>query len=185
MKNFSKGITLIEIMVVVSLITVITGVFVSDFPKIKLELGLSRVLHTMVLDIKTAQALSGSGHQEILPNGSFTLPKGYGIYINANALGNKKYLLYADINGDARYTQDIDYIVKTIDISQQEPGIIIKEVHNANTYLSINFAPPNFDTNISDLLPGNDGVDIVLAIEGDTSIIRTIFVNKAGLIEAK
>ena len=95
MKNFSKGITLIEIMVVVSLITVITGVFVSDFPKIKLELGLSRVLHTMVLDIKTAQALSGSGHQEILPNGSLVTPKGYGIYINTNALGNKKYLLYA------------------------------------------------------------------------------------------
>lgn len=192
MDDFSRGlldqsgITLVEILVVVVLISIISGVLVANFPMIKLQLGLSRAVHFIAQDIKTAQGLSGSGHQIKLSNGDLVQPKGYGIYINTEIMGNKKYLLYADINGDHQYNQTIDYTVKEVDLSQLESGIIIKEIHNAPTNgMSINFAPPNFDTTISNLLPNYNRVEIVIAINSAQEYTRTIYVNKAGLIETK
>ena len=185
MNSLSKGITLIEIMVAIVMISIIAGVLVSNFPAIKLQLSLTRMSHMLTQDIKTAQNLSGSGHKEKDVNGDPILPKGYGVYINMETMGNKKYIIYADINGDSRYNENVDYIAKEVDLSLQEPGIMIKEIKNANTMLSINFAPPNYKTTISNLIDGYDGVEIVLAIERTPNIIKTIYVNKAGLIEFK
>lgn len=186
MKNFSRGVTLVEIMIVISIITVITGIVVADFPKIKLNLSLSRATHLIAQDLKIAQSLSGSGRKEILSNGDTVYPRGYGVYIDTSALATKNYIIYADINGDSQYTANEDYVVKRVNFENQEPGIIIREILYANNRLSINFSPPNFNTNISNLLSGHDGVEIIVGSEFDLSIKdRVIYVNKAGLIEIK
>lgn len=184
MKNFQAGITLIEIMVIISVIAILSGIVVSDFPKIKLQLSLSRASHILVRDLKLAQDLSGSGTQITILENEIVTPVGFGVYVDNESLGNKKYYVYADINGDKQY-QAIDYIYKEIDFEQLEPGIIIKEIRGASSKLDINFTSPNFSTTISNLLPGNEVVEIVLIIEKYPNIYRSIYVNKAGLIQSK
>jgi hypothetical protein len=180
--NKNKGITLIEIIAIISIISVLSAIIVADFPSIRLQLSLSRVVHIISQDLKTAQSQSSSGSQERLSNGEIIYPKGYGVYFDPAVLGNKKYIIYADIDGDRKYNINEDFVSKEIDLSYDEPGIIIKEIHNGTSRLSINFAPPNFNTTITNLLPGTDTVEIVVAIETKPEITRIIFVNKSGLI---
>lgn len=185
MKKFKQGVTLVEIMVVVTIIAILTGVVISDFPKIKLRLNLSRIAHMIAQDIKTAQSLSGSG-REVEVDGSAVSLRGYGIFIDTNVLGgNKRYVIYGDVNGDYKYSPGTDYVEKEVDLSSQDLGIMISEIRNAPGKISINFSPPNFNTTISNLLSGKNSIDIVVSIEKDPSVYRIISVNKAGLIEIK
>lgn len=184
-KNSQKGITLIEIMVILSIISIITGITISDFPKMKTQLGLNRVVYMIFQDVKNAQGLSGSGfHGNILEDPNI-VPLGYGVFIDLDSLGNKKYLVYADINGDNQYNFENDYIIKEVDFSFQEKGIIIKEIKNAPSRLSINFSPPNFDTKISNLYLGHDNIEIIVAIDTSLQTTRSVYINKVGLIEVK
>ncbi|OGZ79308.1 MAG: hypothetical protein A2312_02455 [Candidatus Staskawiczbacteria bacterium RIFOXYB2_FULL_32_9] len=180
--NKNKGITLIEIIVIISIISILSAVIVADFPSIRLQLNLSRAVHIISQDLKTAQSQSSSGSFETLSNGEIIYPKGYGVYFDSAVLGNKKYIIYADIDGDRQYNVNEDFVSKEIDLSLPEPGIIIKEIHNGTSRLSINFAPPNFNTTITNLLQGTDTVEIVIAIESKPETTRTIYVNKSGLI---
>jgi prepilin-type N-terminal cleavage/methylation domain-containing protein len=184
MKKFSKGITLVEVMVVISIIAVITGVMVSDFPRIKLQLSLGRAVHMLSQDIKTAQDLANAGAQQLTQNGNFITPKGYGIYIDNSIPNNTEYIIYADVDGNGQYSS-MDIAHKEVDLSKTEPGIIIEGIRYGTSVLSINFAPPNFVTTITSLLEGQDGVEIIIAIKSIPDVTRTIYVNKAGFIETR
>ncbi len=180
----SKGVTLIEIIIVVSIISIISSIIIADFPKIKLQLSLSRTAHKLAQDIRVAQNLSSSGN-EVFFNSQNVVPKGYGIYIDINSSnGDKKYLIYADMNGDNHYYQDQDYIYKEINIEDNESGIIIKQILNGTENVSINFAPPNFDVTITNLYYSQEPLEIVLAVESFPDITRTITVNRSGFVES-
>jgi type II secretory pathway pseudopilin PulG len=189
MKFFGKGITLIEIIVVVFIVSLFSAILIVDFPKIKEQLALNRAVYRLAQDLKKTQDLGGSGFQFKNANGDVIQVKGYGIYINTYVLGNKKYIIYGDIDGDEQYT-DSDYILQEVnfnsEIGADRDGIIIKEIHNANALgLSINFKAPSFNVKISDLAEGKDGVEIIYAVEKDQSRTRMVYINKAGLIEVR
>jgi Tfp pilus assembly protein FimT len=182
----SKGITLVEVLVVVFLVTLFSGVLIANFPKIKLQFALSGVVHKFAQDLKNTQELGGAGSQ-IKENNVIVAVKGHGIHINFFTLGNKKYITYADKNGDQQYNfEDDGYPIKQIDLSHEYPGIIIHEIVNANSQnLSINFRPPNFSTAISSLVEGQNSVEIIFATESDLENTKTVSINSLGLIEIK
>lgn len=189
--NQKAGITLVEILVVVFLVSLFSGILIANFPRFQLQFSLDGAVHKFAQDVKIAQQLGGSGAQFLSGDGTLLTVKGYGVYVEPSGLGNTKYLLYADKpesngNGSEQYNES-DYILKNIDLSIDYPRVIIKEIHNANSLrLSINFKPPNSAVSISDLSLDKDAVEIIFGIDGDDSIGEKIMlINKLGLIEIK
>ena len=178
----ARGITLVEVIVVVFIIAMFSMILISDFPKIRRQFALSRATYKFSQDMRRAQDLALSGVKLESPKQA----KGYGIYVNL--ADNKKYIIYADTYqpNDYEYTEGHDYIIDTIDISREEAGVIIKEINNVNySWVSVDFSPPNPTTIITSLRQNENNVEIVFALEVDQSITRQVSVNKSGLIEVK
>jgi len=125
-KNFKKGITLVEIMVVVFIIALFTVILVSDFPRMLRQMGLSRVAYSFAQNLRKAQDLGLSGIQLKDVNEESIAVKGYGIYINLSD-NDKQYIIYADVaeapvNGirtsDNKYSGDSSYPLCS-DVDQQ------------------------------------------------------------------
>lgn len=213
--NLKKGITLVEIVVVVFIIGVMLLVFVADFPKIKRQFALSRATYKFAQDLRRVQDMASSGSKIIKNSADLELNvKGYGIFIN-KGFDNKKYILYADVaknaedEGDKQYQagalfleesycqnirEQSDCIIEIIDLKKDAPEVVIKEITRTNNsdYVSINFNPPNPTTSIlPDLAGGADKAGIVFDLESNlTNSInkkteRTVYIWKSGLIEAK
>ena len=186
MKNLCKGITLVEVIVVVFIIAMFSAILISDFPKIRRQFALSRATYKFSQDMRRTQDMALSGAQ--LESGGQA--RGYGIYVDL--ADNKKYIIYADtfVPNDNEYTAGSypagDYIVDTVDISQEEKGVIIKEINHVNySWVSVDFAPPNPTTTITSLSLGEDNVEVIFALEVDQSITRIVSVNTSGLVEVK
>ena len=194
-KNSARGITIVEILVVVFIIALFSSILVASFPKIKYRFALTRSVYKMSQDLRKTQDMGFSG-QKI----AGISVKGYGVYINLDDpnLGNKKYIIYADMDDDQKYTAQLqeacgqqqvpstDCVIELIDISQTEPGIVIDRIENTNNrWIDINFKPPNPTITITSLLPGIDRVQIIFALESDLLKTRIVSVNLAGLIEIK
>ena len=199
----SRGITLIEILVVVFIIALFSSILVTDFPKIKRQFALTRAVYKMSQDLRRTQDMGFSGQQiEGLD------VKGYGVYINLNDanLRNKKYIIYADRGNtpDQKYSEEsfvdcrqqtnpqADCVIEEIDLSQTEPEVIINTIENTadGRWVDINFAPPNPATTITELAEDSSGTKfnramIIFAIESEPLKERMVSVNTSGLIEIK
>ena len=182
-KNSLKGITLIEVLVVVLIVGLLSSILVADFPKIRRQFALTRVAYKMSQDLRRTQDMGLSGQRvEGLD------VKGYGVYVNLDDLnlGNKKYIIYADINDDQQYVQKTDFIIEEISFGQTELGVIIDRIANTdNRWIDINFKPPNPTITITSLLPNTNQAQIIFGLESDPSNERIISVNTSGLIEVK
>jgi prepilin-type N-terminal cleavage/methylation domain-containing protein len=193
-----KGITLIEMLIVIFIIALLSGILMVDFPKIKRQFALTRAVYRMNQDLRKIQDMGFSGEQ--LEGIS---PKGYGIYINLDDanLGNKKYIMYADVDDDQKYTEQTevicsaqepnkDCVIEEIDFSQVEVGVFINTIENTTNgrWVDINFKPPNPTTTITNLATVPSGINRVLVIftlDSDSSKTRIISINTSGLIELK
>lgn len=190
MKNYSNGITLVEIVVVVFIIALFSTILISNFPKIERQFALSRATYKLAQDLRKTEDLGLSGLQT-----KNYLVKGYGIYVSLSDQFPKKYVIYADIDGDQKYNGSQPYsycedgnnlqqdcVLEAIDVSQSDPSVYIKNIQNINigtNYISINFNPPDV-TNIDNISQGS-AIGIVLGLKTDSNT-RTVWVNKSGLI---
>jgi outer membrane protein assembly factor BamB len=143
----------------------------------------------MSQDIRTTQNMSLSS---VSYKDSFNLLRpvaGYGVYVDINALGNKKYILYADNadNGAGNRQYDtLDYIVSVIDFRASEEGVVIKEISNVpGGKASINFGLSDAGVTISEINQGKNDIHIVLGLESDVTKTRSILINTSGLIEVQ
>jgi len=170
MKN---GFTLVEILVVVFIIAILTSVLVTNFPKGRQQFALQRAAHKIIQNLRKAQEMAMSAREEICLGGEKA--DGFGIYFSQSSPNS--YLLFA--NCDEFYNYDAtsgDKILENIDL---EKGIKIYNL--LPVLLSITFVPPSPITYINGF-PGLEA-QIVISLESDTSKIKVIRVNKAGLIE--
>jgi len=207
-----SGVTLVEILVAVFIITIFTIIVVVDFPKMKRQFALSRATYKLAQDIRRVEDLGLSGVQVYDEVGALIDSKGYGFYINLTN-DNQKYFVYADVSdsggesganhkydNDGAYeecssTSTGDCIIEQIDLSDEPSQVFIKEIITNGfddwTDISINFTPPNPTVIItvnnsntaSVVIPAN--VSIVLSLKIDESITRTININSTGLIEVE
>ena len=181
-----KGFTIIEILVVVAIVSILPLIVISNFPQIKLQFAMLRVTYKFAQDLRRVQDLALSSVQYRDAFGVIQPIDGYGIYLNIDILGNKKYIIYADKSPGNQYYDDLDYIIDTIDFSQTEPGIIIQQLNNVfGNSVSINFNPPNPNTTITQLNQDEQNIEAVFSQENAPVITKIISVNTAGLIEIK
>jgi prepilin-type N-terminal cleavage/methylation domain-containing protein len=172
-----NGFTLVELLTVIFIIALISGISYINFGDIRDQLALKRAVYQLAQDLRRAQEMAMSATKLE----GCQLAKGYGIYIDRIA-NSKNYTLYGDVNGDENYSSGNDCIIKSIVI--QEKGVVIKQINNtasANT-VSINFKPPNPDTKINTLNTGQNTAEIVLALGSKTKIV---VVNTIGMIGVK
>jgi prepilin-type N-terminal cleavage/methylation domain-containing protein len=208
--NRESGVTLIEIIVVVAIITIFSSVLISDFPSIERNFYLSRAASTLAEDLRRAENLSLSG--SFLPNGHKI--SGYGVYItnddnNFSSTGANShiYILYADScqppnpintcpspNFYCQFTPrnttgclNGDDIVSTVDLSNIGKDVYVEGFVNVvgNNSTSIDFTPPNPQTTIANLTPGQHQIGIILGLTSDHSKTKEIDVNSAGFINVK
>ena len=179
---------MIELIAVISIITMFSLILINDFPKTLRQFAVSRSAYKLSQDIRRAEDLGLSGFIIESPNKPVG---GYGLYINKNDVD--EYIIYADNFSETPNYQynSGDSIVETIIISEQQAGVYIKEIKingEAGGYeeVSINFTPPNpkiIITASDDVEEKN--VDIVIGSTFDSSLERTVSVNTSGLIEVK
>ncbi|MDP3882581.1 MAG: prepilin-type N-terminal cleavage/methylation domain-containing protein [Candidatus Staskawiczbacteria bacterium] len=199
LKFQNKGVTLVEIMVVVFIIAIFSAILISNFPKILRQFALSRSVYKLAQDLRKTEDLGLSGVRVDSEQGAVDA-SGYGIYINLGD-DNGKYIIYADINNSQTFDNsmsaencedydpvedDGDCIVEAIHIGDDNPDLIIKELRNiTGDSTSINFEPPNPTTKIEGLCTDCTEVGIVIGLNSDSSMSRTVLVNTAGLIQVK
>jgi len=201
--NLNKGITLIEILVVIFIIAALLTILVADFPKIQKQLALSRATNRFAQDLRRAQDMALSGAEIKKPDSTTLNAKGYGIYINLNNSANE-YIIYADLNNDQKYNADTlgnidcdnyspgsntgDCVIETIDLNNDAKGVVINAISNTNNsqYISINFNPPNPTISIFPGLAENAiRAGITFGLDSDSKNTRTVYMWTSGLIEAK
>ncbi len=212
LKNKDKGVTLVELVVVIFLIAIFSTILIADFPRIQRQFALSRVSYKLAQDLRRTQDLGLSGVKTLDKNKNQIAVKGYGIYIDTATQPIKKYIIYADIDVDntkkdtQKYSGDSNFplcnaevdiksdcVIDVIDVSKENSNLYIKKVKNLTTSatnVSINFTPPNPTINIDGLdtinnqPPDNSRVGIVLGLTSDGSE-RTVWINTSGLINVQ
>ena len=169
----SRGIGLIEMIVVICIIVVLTAMAFANYRKGQQQLALDRTAYKLAQDIRRAQEMAMAA-KECSACGGGVPSGGYGIYLEQ---GDEFYLLYAD-NGNGQYGAGDTQIGDDINL---ERGIYISGLLPSEA--SISFEPPDPVTVIKD----GDGLDaeeatITIALEKDSTRTKRVIVNKAGLI---
>jgi type II secretory pathway pseudopilin PulG len=182
----TKGFTLIELLVIISIVFLMSIMIFSNYGKNNEIFALERSSQKLAQDIRRGQEMAVSG----LVGSATTC--GYGLFFDktteTSAIANQyKYIIYeekdADCDAAIRYWQDgTDAIKETIHF---ETGVKICDVlYDGATIASrsISFEPPNPLTYIGGVSSGHEA-SIVLCVEKDTNIKRTIKVNNAGMVQ--
>ncbi len=186
MKN--KAFTLLEITVVITIITLLSTVFIVNYRGGEQNFALKRSAHLVARDLRRAEemAMSAKEFQGSVPPS--VPPGGYGVYFSSDS---RSYILFADLDNE----KDYDGLSEKIEEIFLEKGVKIKQV--AALWMvwkqtSTVFTPPDpaitnqlygvsvdgtpFKTSISTL-------QVTLCLETDPSKTKTITVNKVGLID--
>ena len=196
-----RGITLVEIVIAIFIMSMLSIILISDFPKMQRQFALSRTAHKLSQDLRKTLDLGLSGLQIEDSVGNMVSVKGYGIYVDFSSYPTKKYAVYADVNGDKKYNAGVSYednycknetspeadcVVEIIDVSGENPSLYIDSVTNVSeTFTSIDFRPPDPLVNIDNISGGFSQVGIVLGLTSGETATRTVWVNTSGLIRVQ
>lgn len=195
--SIQSGITLIELLAVISIMILLSGTFFLNYRKQQNQLALQRSVNKVAQDISKAKylAINTREFEGQIP------PGGYGVYIGISTLCRlpseyfvagfgfgfgspvcNTYLIYADNNGNKEYDEFFDSVIdcdleKDTKICDLEEDIFIKDI--SPSPLSINFKAPDPEVKISE---NATSATIILAIKSDPNNTKTITINKLGLI---
>lgn len=112
-RNYLRGFTLIELIVVMSIMVIINGVIFFDYPSVMANLALKRTAGEIALLARQAQvyALSAkSGASGELVN--------YGIRFDKGA--PTSIILFADKNGNSKYNSGLGEAIQTFEIQTKD-----------------------------------------------------------------
>ncbi len=167
----NKSFTLIELIVVTSIIILLSAIVFPNYRGIERQFALQRSAHKLAQDIRRAGEMAMSTKEF-----QGKVPAGYGIYLKQ---GERDYLLYADTNpsqGNEKYDGG-DGKIETINL---EKGVYIQNISPSS--LSINFKPPIPTIKIKTKGEDSTTAVITLSLESDSTKTKIIKVNSAGLI---
>lgn len=178
-----SGFTLIELIVSVSIIAMVTGIFLANYSSANRRTDLTMTAQKMVTDIRLSQNYA-LGLARYGLSGSNNVPVGgWGVHIDLNNYTNKKYVVFADDNGDKIYNSGEDDIRYGAQVTTLPTNIIINSI-TTGTKADVVFIPPDPVTTITDAanVSTYKQIDIVLK-DLKTNSIKTVRINYLGLVE--
>lgn len=175
--SFLESFTLIELMVVVSIMVLLTAIILPNYNNTKKDLALERSANLLLQHLRDAleKAMSAAEYGGIIPAG------GYGMYLSSSEI-----FLFADCPlVDHLYTPGNQcapgfpekIVAEKIEL---EPGVQIKSLSPASP-LNISFQPPDPTVFINGLENAGEA-KIVLSLTSNPSRTKTITVKQSGLI---
>lgn len=182
-----SGFTLIELIVSVSIMAMVTGIFLANYSSANRRTDLTMTSQKMVADVRMAQNYA-LGLVRYGASGSTSVPAGgWGIHIDLANYGNTKFVLFADDNNNQVFDSNEDRVDYGAQVSTLPTNVIISSIMMgsiASTKADITFLPPDPITTISDSAGNktNKQVDIILK-DTKTNTIKTVRVNYLGLAE--
>jgi prepilin-type N-terminal cleavage/methylation domain-containing protein len=169
--DHNKGFSLIEVMTVVAIIIIMTGLVFANYGKGNQQATLELQAYAFAQDLRSVQEMAMSAKQI-----SGSVAPGYGIYL---VEGGTSYIIYADTypspGGNSRYDAS-DTQLKTVNF---ENRVYFQSL--TPNLLSVNFSPPDPATTLTGAGGAVSQATIVLSTQGLTKS-QTVIVNKAGLI---
>ncbi|MBN2884694.1 prepilin-type N-terminal cleavage/methylation domain-containing protein [Patescibacteria group bacterium] len=183
MKNTDnkKGFSLIELVISVSIISLLATIFLANYHNINQRTDLAMTAQTLVSDIRFAQsnALGLIKYGEEIPGG------GWGIFISANP-EDRQYIIFADTdsNREVSFNEDeLSFGARTVVLPEK---ISIDEIYlDSGTVVSdvnIVFLPPDPVTYIITQFGDTSAINIRLK-ESINNTTKTVRVNFLGLVE--
>ena len=181
-----KGFSIVELLVVVSVISILLAVSIAGFPQIKANLSLIRQANNFQQDLRIAQEMALSGALYKDSSGIERQIDGYGVFVDILGLGSKKYIIYADKSPGNKQYDNSDYIILNSDFSLSEKGVKFQQINNVFlNKTSVNFSNSKIETSINQLNFGQSSAEFIFSLESDSSKTKKVIVNTAGLIEVK
>ena len=191
-----KGFTLLEITIVVTIIALLSTIFIANYRGGERQFALKRSAHKLAQDLRGVQemAMSSRATPDTFDPNAF--PKGgYGIYFVKDS---NSYIVFADCDGDGVYSEpgsapsctaavpDFSFWKgEKLEEFYLENGIYIKEVLKDSTSLdslSVTIYPPDPTVTINSDILANSAI-IYLTFDGQSE--KIISINKVGLIDIK
>lgn len=186
-----SGFTLVELLVTLTIFSIMTGVVLVNQEKFNNTIFLSNLAHDIALTLRQAQSYGVNVREG---SGSNPFEKSYGVSFDKGKNNNKNFILFYDIDSDNKYPEDefgscsedsecIErYAIKSGNyISSICAGTGEGEDCISTNYLDISFKRPNPDAIItSDTQTNSSYAKItVSASNGNT---KSIIVRKTGQI---
>ena len=182
-----NGFTLIELIVSISVIGLVTGLFLANYSSANRRTDLTMTAQKLVADIRLAQSYSlglaryGTSDEPSVPEG------GWGVNFDLLNNTNNQYKIFADENadaiistGEATESEGAQIITLPTNIVIQSLVFGITPGYKAN----VTFLPPDPTTNINSgtTLASSTSVNIILK-DAKTNSTKTVRVNFLGLVE--
>jgi prepilin-type N-terminal cleavage/methylation domain-containing protein len=181
----NKGFTLIEILVSLSVIAILTVIFLANYRGGRQGVDLNLVAQKVASDIRTAQNNSlGS----VLYGGS--LPAGgWGVHFDT---ADKSYLLFADVNNNKVY-DDNEALPTSGGLNFAFPAdLTISDItgdslsgNNSHAKLDVTFLPPNPTTRIYWDQTASSGYAVITLKHKADYKTADVVINILGLIDAR
>lgn len=196
-----NGFTLLELMIVISIFTIMTGVLLANYRRFGSNVALTNLANDIAISIRETQAYA-LGVKGITVSNQINFSKPYGIFFDSytGSLGQKNYIQFADDNDNETY-QAGDIEVKSYSFANNRVfdsfGIQRKCRQNSNNSwtnisndkLNIIFKRPNPNAYIrSTGSPTYKAAELCIAtpntdLSGDN--VRRVVVYESGQVEVK
>ncbi|MBZ9572785.1 type II secretion system protein [Patescibacteria group bacterium] len=168
----NKGFTLIELIVVMSIIAILSSILFLGTRTEEKKLALQRSAYVLTQDLREVQEMA-MGAGEVDCNGSNA--NSFGIHFKSGWEGY--YILFADCNDNQNWDgSDKDNLIRKVDL---EKGVEISDLAPASSF-SVVFDPPDPITYINQKDWGEEAEITLQFDSGDTKKIK---INSVGRIE--
>lgn len=178
--------TMIEMIVSVSIIAIVTALFVSNYHDSNSRTDLTIAAQSLVADLHAAQnnTLGLTKYNDLLPGG------GWGVHFEKD---KNSYVIFADLDapeevGYMKYDPVIEgstrYGARTVELAKGISLISLKTSNLENQQVNVTFLPPDPQTNIYRVLDNATSTALDIQLKNEkTGELKTVRVNFLGLVE--
>lgn len=181
----NKGVTAVEILVVLTIAVVTTAVALYNFPNFTQRVRVERAAREMAIKIRTAQQRTLAPKQVRKADGTLAIPRGFGIYLDTSLTSNRSYKFFADMDGNDFFNiAGGDVIIETINLP---PDVIITELKISSGFtlgaVNIVYTVPFSKTKIIDAGGAPIlGDSLQVKLTRGTDIVRFVTARTTGLV---